>query len=435
MRLFVRLTGTVVLLGALCLSAVSLSARPLLSSSEESAGQLCLRDEDTPERMLLYCRAALAEEGATDETRSEYHRNLGSADQDLGDIEAATESFLAAVDLDPGSVEALNLLAWNYWDLDREPEAMVLFRRSSQMRPTASAYGGMANILRRIEQRPEEALESIEIALALLPDYRWGLREKGWILFDLDQDEDALATFQEAVYADGDNASAHWGIMTYHQRKGDYETALLSANRTMEIAPEDAFYRARRAFILRRLDRNQQAILDASRAIELDPLRSNGYAQKAFAEIALGYTARALSTFEEAVEAGAGDNFLLYWYADHLSEMGRMEEAMLQIDAAIAEPDTDSADQTLKAYIALELDRDETALEAAEAALAEDAEDEYALYYKAVADLRMGRAEEAIAGFDAAMAADLPENYVSRFVAELVFEGKVATALKLRLKY
>ncbi|QHQ35771.1 tetratricopeptide repeat protein [Algicella marina] len=414
---------------------MSVAARPLITSSEDSYGRICLESSDTPERIAAACEAALAESGALPATRAGFHRKLGSAKERLGDTAAAASAFLSAIGLLPNDVEAMNLLGWMYWDIDRNDEAVAMFRRSLSLRPTASANGGLANLLRIHLNQPEEALQRIETALLLEPEYSWGLREKGWIFFDLDRDADALEAFEAALFLDSEDAFAHYGVLTFHERAEDYEAALEAANRTIEFAPKDADFRSHRAFLLRRLDRNQQAIRAANEAIELDPRESDGYVQRAFAESALGYTAQASRTFQAGIDAGAGDRFLHYWYADHLSDYDSPETAMHQIDKAISLPGVGAEDWSLKAYLALELEDDEEALRAAISAVRADAGSPYGYYYHAVAELRLGRENEALVQFDAAMNRDLPIGFVRRFVGELLALGRFNTAMRVRRAY
>lgn len=418
----------------LCLPGLAL-AKPLITSSEESLSKLCLDASDTAERVARFCEEALKEDGATSETRADFHTNRGDALAWLERYEEAEAAFNAALEIKAEHVSALNGLAWLYWDIDRSEEALELFKMSAGIRPTASSYGGIANLERRLNESYEAALEAIDIALVLAPDYQFGLREKGWILLEMGRSEASRLAFQQAVDRDPEDTNALFGLQLYAEGVDDFEGALVYANLVVDYAPEWSVAYIRRALVLRRLDRFRQAIKDADRAIELDPSESRGYTERAYALWNLGQTGDALESYEAGIAAGVASNELHYWYADALSDLGRNEEALQQVDLAMALPGASADDAALKAFIALELEEYAMARDAASFALGQDPREPYAKYYLARVELVEGNLDQALTVFDQAMNDGLPEDFVGYFSRDLVAAGHIRAALKLRSRY
>ncbi|MSU91976.1 tetratricopeptide repeat protein [Rhodobacteraceae bacterium 2CG4] len=422
----------------LCLAvlAAAAQARPLIASSEETAARLCHAFDDSPERLEALCAQALADGVATSAERAALLTLRGDALDLLGRDAEAEAAFRAAAEADPGHLRAYTGLGWLLWRQDREAEAVPYFRKAVDLRPTADGLAGLGSALYRARQaEPAAALELIAAALAIAPDYAWALRERGWIELDEGRPEAALATFDAALARDGDDWNAHYGRSRALAETGAYEAALEAVGRAIAVDGDQHWAYAHRAYVLRRLDRNAQAVTEAARAVALDPDWPGGHVQKALAEEALGRRAQALETFAAALRRGVESAYLLHWYADVLSNDGRMQEAAAMIDRAVARADHDQFDLSLKSWIAVELRDYGTALEAAEGALALDPSMPYPHYYAAVALVNRGRADDGLARFDEAMALGIDRAMIGVFAADLIAAGRFVDAIRLRARY
>ncbi len=419
-----------------CLAAPLAAAKPMITNSEDTAARICLAFKESAERLVTACQAALDDAQRTDPERAELLTLLGEALEQTDQVDLAKKRYREAMVIDPLNIDPINALGWLFWVEDDEAQAAEWFQASVDLRPTAEGLGGLASSLWRGEQIEDEAaIEMMEAALAIEPEYVWAMRERGWMYFSTDALDEAAASFAQALDLDGDDWGAAYGLSRVQAAQGDYDAALITVNQAAQIDPDEGWTYNHRAYVLRRLGRNQQAIKDAERMIRILPDESAGYVQRAAALNNLGYRAKALESYQAGVDVGAADSFLLYWYADLLSDDGQLALACKMIERAIAQDDDDPDNYVMKAYIALEMEAFGVALAAAEAAIALEPEKIYAHYYAAVALLHSDAKDEGLARFDHAMAIGLDRDLVGRFAVELISVGDLVGAIRLRTKY
>jgi len=276
-----RLTACV-----LCaLATTPVWSKPLIASSEETAARLCRAFDDSPERLAALCAQAVTDGAPTLAERAELLTLQGDALDLLGRHDEAAAAFTAAAAADPAHVRAHTGMAWLLWGLDREEEAVAHFRTAIEVRPTADGMAGLGSALYRSGQADAAAaLELVRTALAIEPDYPWALREIGWIELDEGRFPEAIAAFDDAIDLNADDWNAHYGKSRALAKTGDHEAALVAAGRS--VAADDGHQQvyAHRAYVLRQLDRNAQAVTEAARAVDLAPGWSAGHVQKALAE-------------------------------------------------------------------------------------------------------------------------------------------------------
>jgi len=112
-----------------------------------------------------------------------------------------------------------------------------------------------------------------------------------------------------------------------------------------------------------------------------------------------------------------------------------MERAAEIVDRAIARPDHDQFDLSLRSWIAVEMRDYDAALKAAERALALDPTMPYPHFYAAVALVHTGRTADGMARFDTAMALGIDDDMVGVFAADLIAAGRFVDAIRLRARY
>ena len=411
-------------------------ARPLVTSSEDTLARVCLAREETPERIIAACDAALAEAGLTDAQRVEM--TIARADGFLWmeDPAAAEAGYRAAIEIDPRSSEAWNGLGWALRDSRGDSAALEAFETSLSIEVSVQGLGGKAATARETgAMSNEEARAMLRAALTIDPEYLWALREIAWSHLDDDQPGDAAAVFEEALALDPDDVNARYGLGRSVLAAGDALRALTMFNEVLADVPDDMATRVYRIIALRELDRNAQALRDADRLISEFPDRSSGYIERGLSLMALERRAEALATFEHAEAELGPSNALLYWHADALAADGRFEAALEVIDRALAMEGANASDHLLKSYIALELKDYPLTRAAAETALETGEESPWAHYYIAITMVHSGETAEALSRFDRAMETGLPDHRVGALAKELIGAGKYIEAAQLRIRY
>jgi len=417
-------------------SIVPVSAKPLVTSSEETVARICLAREETPVRIVEACDLALGEAGLTASQRVKLMVARGDGLTWQDHFDEAAESYRAASDLDPRSVDAWNGLGWALWEAEGHVEAFEAFTMSLEVDVSVQGLAGQAGAGRRsgtIENG--QARDMLRAALSIDPDYIWAVREIAWSHLE-DQDYDAAVTeFEAALIIDDGNINARYGLGRAKMALGENETALEIFNGVLDDAPGDFLTEVYRINALRNLDRNAQALREADRLIKDYPDRASGYIERAFALMALERRSDAIETYQKAEQVLGPNNAVLYWYADALTIDGRFEDAMEIIDRGLTLDGADYSDHLMKSYIALEMEDYLLARTAAEASLATGVEDAWAHYYVAITMIHTGETTEGLDRFDRAIALGLPDHRVGAFARELISAGKYVEAAQLRLKY
>ncbi len=430
-----RAAGAVIC--AALLAASPAGAKPLIDSSEESYGSVCIDYADTPERLVEICTRALEAVGATPAQRAEMREALGYAHYDLMQLTEAEAVFARMRAQDAGDPRAHLGLAWVAHEREDFAAARDRFETAGRLGVSAQAVAGLADSLWALREiGPDEAVLQFRAALAIQPDYEWAERRIGWIYMEAGAHDKARAHFEGVVAARPHDLNARAGLMEALFELDRYEEALAQANRAIEDDPESYWFLSQRANILFFLDRHAQAIRDADRLIGMEPTISEGYVRRARSMAHLGQRADALDLLEQAEEQTGPSVFLIYWRASLLLDDGQLGAARREIRRNTSRDSADTHDFQLLGQIELEREAYDAAQAAIDRAKALDREDGYTHYYDAVLALRReAGVDDALARFDTAMDMGLPHDWIGDFAGELFRAGYVAHAIAIRAKY
>jgi Tfp pilus assembly protein PilF len=238
---------------------------------------------------------------------SEGHYLLGFARVQLGDVRAALPALEEAVRLKPGTPERLNTLAQAYEAVGRAPaDIEPLYREALRVQPEladvrvnygrflesqgrigvaqreyrtavehdpwlATAHYNLGTALLRSGGAADEAVQHLETAIELNPDYVDALVNLGIVRAGQDDAEAAGALFQRAVDADPDHPNALSNLGTYHLQRGAFREAVTVLTRAAVAAPGRADVAAGLAAAHLQLGNVAEARRHAQRALSLDP--------------------------------------------------------------------------------------------------------------------------------------------------------------------
>ncbi|MEO1536750.1 MAG: tetratricopeptide repeat protein [Pseudomonadota bacterium] len=418
------------------LMTTHVTAKPLVTSSEETYARICVARTEAPSRIVDACDAALADVGLTRSQRVDFMTARGDGYLWLDQYAAAIASFEAALELDDQEADAWNGLGWTLWEVEGDAAAYAAFETSLGLEVSVQALGGKAATGRRMGAlSANEARDLLSAALSIDPDYIWAIREVAWSYLDEGDTARAIEEFNAALEIEPRDVNARYGLGRAKLLAAAPEDALADFNEVLLDTPNDFPTLVYRIIALRDLDRNAQALREADRLIASHPTKASGYIERGKALLALGRRGDSIETFELADEKLGPNNAILYWYADALATDGRFEDALTVIERGIYLDGVDYSDHLLRSYIALEL-RDYTlARLAAEASLATGIEDPWAFYYLAITRVHEGRIDDGVHLFEQALAGGLPSDRVGAFASELVGAGLYLEAAELRLKY
>ncbi len=414
-----------------CLSGVAV-ARPLITSSEDTLQSVCLENDRPWQELVEICNAALKDRRLVNSDRIRLLDVLGNAQRELSDYAEAEKSYQQILTLAPENASAFSGLGWLEYDRDNYTAAKEHFQRAVDIWPSAGGLGGLGGATYRHDRtQAASAMEMLDMAIAVDPDYAWAFSEKGWVQKSEGDLEASIASFKQAVEINPNYGFALYWLAVNHRKLDRLEEALDFANRSND-AGYGYWALVERSRILLAMGRRVQAMRDATLAIETDPAREAAYVSKAKALNDMGLIGVALTVYRDMPDEVERSDYSYYWEADLLLEDGDVEAADRVIDKAIALNAEDNDNWSLKAYIAVESDRFSTALDAALKASMLDETDAWARLYQAVALVHLDKKEEALEQFGRAVEMGISDGNKSWFIAHLVEEGFSDDARALR---
>lgn len=420
----------------LILLAPPAQAKPPLPDSQQTPASTCIDFNTSYLRLIDICREALDAPGASLSQRIDMLDSLGWALYGLDRDDEARTTFEQILKLDPASDDGHAGLGWLNYDDDDYTTAARHFEAAMARSPNARVLAGLgASRFYATEIKAQEAVELIDAALAIDPDYQWALRRKGWILVDAEEWEAAEAAFRAATAQDPSDANAQYGLAYILSELDRWNEALAPINRALEEEPRSARALSRRSLIHYYLDHPKMALKDAEAVIELQPDWSEGYVRKARALDDLGQRQEALLLLAGADARIENDDFLIYWRASLLLDDDQPGAAMEQIARNADGPDGDFHDFLLQARIALRLDDGTVARSAIDSALALRPEDRWALFYAAQVLVGEQSFDSAELCFDAAVSAGLSKSNLPEFLKALIAKGQLIQAIRIRARY
>jgi tetratricopeptide (TPR) repeat protein len=218
------------------------------------------------------------------------------------------------------------------------PEALVTTcagAAPNEARPGPDALYAAAVRLWR-ERRRDEAIQLMDEALHLKPDFADALCMGGYMLSQCGKPDSAMRFYQRALELDASLVIAHVNSGKLLFAAGRFAEALASFAAATALAPHDPDAWCSRAGALRELGRLEESLEAAARALEL----RHDFPEAA---INLGNALLKLDRSEEAVEAYLRASLPgpclaqgLLGQALALRSLGRFSEAMAAFDAAAA---------------------------------------------------------------------------------------------------
>jgi TolB-like protein/Flp pilus assembly protein TadD len=183
----------------------------------------------------------------------------------------------------------------------------------------------------RIDDRAE-ALRALERAKQLAPGSWQVLEAEGQFLTRVERDyERALEPLQEANRL-VDNSEIHHSLGRIYRRMGRWDEALAEAERALQLDPLNPDHYMRLAAVLHWMRDYPRAIEYYDRSIELVPEADNMYVRKAWVHwLWEGGTAEARSALETLPVSELSDELQWGWYWQRVYE-GRFEEALQGLD-------------------------------------------------------------------------------------------------------
>lgn len=287
-------------------------------------------------------------------------------------LRTAQEAIERARALDPNGIWTLWFESQLLQSLEQYEAAIIPLDRMIAQRPNwPTLYYAKGGIYRTLE-RPAEARQWQDRALALDPEYPYALTELGWLAFDEGDYDGAIALFSRALQmTDDTNDYAHVGYGWALAARGDYTNAIARCRRAVQIDGRSPIgYECLGSAYLNGPKNHHESTVNYRKVIELRPHWESGYigvasvasaqADFAGAETALrdglarvttprfihywlgvalyrqAQYLRAQPEFERAAQLRPDNAVLQYWLGANLEQLGRFAEARAAYERALA---------------------------------------------------------------------------------------------------
>lgn len=185
------------------------------------------------------------------------------------------------------------------------------------------------------EERHQEAIERLQCALRLRPDWAKVHQNMGLALAGCGKVDEALEAFNHAIELEPENAEAHCNLANLLMQLGRDDQALARLSQAVELRPDYAEAHNNLGALLVRLGRNQEAIEQYQCALRLKPEWAELHQNLGLALAACGRLKEAAASYRRALELKPVYPEARYNMGNALLRLGAPDAAMEQYARAV----------------------------------------------------------------------------------------------------
>ena len=326
----------------------------------------------------------------------------GSSNTAIGNTAKAAQDFAAAGDLARSEPSALMAYALSLAHLNRESEAIALFKQLIELRPGDSAPLYDLALLQWRVSNKDDALSTLQPLLDAQPPDSAAMRLAAEIHEASGETPQAIQLLRSAIIAHPDEPENYLDFATLSFAHGSYSVGIDILNSGLSrLANSAALYMARGVLYGQNGD-YEKAMADFERAHSLDPANSMAASAEGIAQSQRHNSKEALANFRKQVREHPNDAFGYYLLAESLSWSGP-DEGSSQPNVAEAISAAEKAkeldphlvqDYDLLASLYLQNGQLQKAIDTCRAALKLSPKDQSALYTLILALRKTGSKEE-----------------------------------------
>lgn len=256
-------------------------------------GGMALQEGDCQRAVALIGRAA-----SLDPSQAPRFLDLAAAQTNLGQLDAAAESFERVLALQPGHVLALHSLGQIRHQRGEFAAAVECYRRALAIEPgRAALHKGLGASLGALG-RADEAADAYRQALAIEPNERSLLIELGFIERGRGRLAEALDCFRRAVELEPSDGATFNLIGMIHTERGETEAAATAYQHAIAIRPDLVGARVNLARLRITAGEAAAALEAAEGALQIDPYNCSALSDKGIALHELGRAAESDALFD-----------------------------------------------------------------------------------------------------------------------------------------
>jgi serine/threonine-protein kinase len=196
---------------------------------------------------------------------------------------------------------------WVLGNALKGPQQVAAYDEAIRIRPRHALCRFCRGRTRVKPAELEAALDDYTEALRIKPRFTLALSNRALILMDLDRLDEALRDAEEAVRLDPTFhlALANRGVI--RNARGDLEGGLRDIRSAIAADPRAPIHRILLVGVLLRMERWEQALIEATASIDLRPDVWQLWSGRGHALTELGFDRDAVSAFDEAVQREPGE--------------------------------------------------------------------------------------------------------------------------------
>jgi tetratricopeptide (TPR) repeat protein len=199
------------------------------------AGRVLTRNADWRDQHTLF---SVTVETSPDSAKAHY--NLGVAEDDRGEMEAAMRAYQRAIEIKPDMAEAHRNYGLDLLASGRPADGLERLRTAAGFDANIpEVYSDIGVALFELG-RPEEAADAFRTEIDLRPDNSWARYNLGTLLLEQGRHEEALGELLQAVDGDPDEAEYRAQVGLALAVLGRAEEALVAFRRALDLNPSFA---------------------------------------------------------------------------------------------------------------------------------------------------------------------------------------------------
>jgi protein O-GlcNAc transferase len=261
-----------------------------------------------------------------------------------GNLAEAGRLYGEILDHEPKNFAARQLLALVRFQEGHDQDALDQIEAALAIQPNAEALATRGNILIRL-QRLDDALASLDQAIAEKPDYAEALYNRGNCRQYLGRTEDAVADYSRALALNPGYEPALTNRGNVLSKLRRFSEALTDYEAALQLRPRDPLALYHKANALKDLQRFDEALGEYDRALALDPDLTAAWNNRGMVLRELSRPAEALASFDRALALKPDDAAALFHRGTlQWTEYGRYQPALRDLEDVVRiAPDYDYA--------------------------------------------------------------------------------------------
>lgn len=256
-----------------------------------------------------------------------------------GEYDRAAAAFEMAAEIGRVAPEE-SASAWRWrgealWYLNRYEEALESVERAIALSERDFTFHALRGQMLQELQRHEEAIAAYDRAIAINP-HSWVYNNRGVARAYLGNYQEAIADYNQALELSPGYAEAYRNRGFARYSLADYQRAIADFDKAIELKPDFALAYSDRANVFIALEEALGAMENFNKALELEPNLTSAYVNRGLLQFALGDDGGAIADFDRAIALEPNNPQSYFYRGNARHKQGDYRTAAADYQQAIA---------------------------------------------------------------------------------------------------